>query len=196
LVHSRPPARAPPRWPVALLWLFAAVATISLVQGIVDVVIPTFRHERPFGFLFGSTQAYGPAFFAAYVFVHNLGLACLVPGFGFAAARFERRTANRGLIGILLMGAVVCALGVAALYMARAPERFDLGVSIPLFLGEAVSVLVVGLAAALELRGFVPTRRYAWSLVRPFQNLYVPAVVSACLLALLAVVEARAVLGT
>ncbi|MEA3200806.1 MAG: hypothetical protein QOE90_2234 [Thermoplasmata archaeon] len=189
------PVRTPPRWPVALLALFAVISVVSLVQGVVDVVVPTIHQERPFGFLFAATETFGPAFFALYIFVHNLGLATLVPGLGFFAARFERNPKNRGLIGALLTGAVVCALIVAALYMARAPERFDLRVSIPLFLGEAVSVLALSISASLELRRYVPTRKIGWSLVHPFRTLVVPALVSAALLAVLAVVEARAVLA-
>lgn len=188
-------SRSPPRWPLAMLTLFALLALASLAQGVVDVVLPTIRQEPPFGLLFRETQRYGPAFFAVYIFVHNLGLACLVPGLGFLAARFERRKENRAIIGALLVGAVVAALVVAALYIARTPERFDLKVSIPLFFGEAAGVLALGVCAALQLRGFIPTRRLGWSLVAPFRTLVLPALVSAGLLALLAAVEARAVLG-
>lgn len=189
------PVRAPPRWPVALLALFAALAVVSLAQGIVDVVVPTIRHQRPFGLLFALGQSYGAAAFGAYIFVHNLGLASLVPGLGFLAARFERNPRNRPLIAALLVGAVVSALLVAALYLIRTPERFDLRVAIPLFLGEAMAVLALAVTAALELRRYVPTRKVAWSLVTPFRTLVVPAVVSALLLALLAYVETRAILG-
>lgn len=180
---------------MAMLGIFALVALVSLVQGFLDVVIPTARGEAPFGLLFQESQRFGPVFFAAYIFVHNLGLATLVPGFGFVAARFERKPKNRGLIGILLVGAVVAALGVALLYILRAPDRFNLVVSSCLFAGESVAVLALGVTAALELRGFVPTRKLGWSLVKPFRTLVLPAIVSAALLALLAVVETRAVLG-
>lgn len=189
------PPRRPPRWPTALLALFAVLATVSLAQGIVDVVLPTLRGERPFGFLFEMSSRYGPVFFGAYIFVHNLGLACLVPGYGFLAAWFEKRTANRALIGAILAGAVAFSLLTALTYIVRAPERFDLAVSVPLFLGEAASVLVMALLAARELRGFVPTRAYDWSLMTPFRRLRVPFVASAALLAVLAAFEAVVVLG-
>lgn len=189
------PPRRPPRWPKAVLALFALLASVSLAQGIVDVVLPTLRGERPFGFLFRMTEAYGPWFFGAYVFVHNLGLACLVPGYGFIAAWFEKRTRNRTLIGVILAAAVVFSLLTALTYIVRAPERFDLLVAVPLFVGESASVLMLTLAAAMQLRGFVPTRAYAWSLVTPFRRLRTPFVVSAALLALLAAFEAVAVVG-
>lgn len=192
---AAPPPRRPPRWPTALLALFAVLATLSLAQGFVDVVLPTLRGERPFGFLFEMTERHGPVFFAAYVFLHNLGLACLVPGYGFIAAWFEKRTANRTLIGVILAAAVVFSLLTAATYIVRAPERFDLRVSVPLFIGEAASVLVLALMAARELRGFVPTRVYDWSLVTPFRKLRAPFMASAAALAVLSAFEAVAVLG-
>lgn len=187
--------RRPPRWPTAWLALFAVLATLSLAQGFVDVVLPTLRGDRPFGFLFRATELFGPVFFAAYVFVHNLGLACLVPGYGFVAAWFEKRTRNRTLIGLILVGAVVAALGTAAVYVVRAPERFDMLVTLPLFVGESLAVLVLSVAAARELRGFVPTRVYDWALIAPIRKLRGPFVLSALLLAALALFEAMAVVG-
>lgn len=178
-----------------MLGLFAALALASLLQGVLDVVIPTMRHEQPFGVLFGLTARFGPAFFVAYIFVHNMGLACLVPGFGFVAARIEKKPANRGVIGALLLGAVLVTLGVAALYLIRTPERFNMAVSIPLFVGESVSVLAMGVTAALELRRYVPTRKMGWSLVLPLRTVGMVALVTAGLLLVLATVEARAVLG-
>lgn len=178
-----------------MLGVFAVLATLSVLQGFVDVLIPAVRGEDPFGFLFQATQRFGPWFFTAYIFVHNLGLACVVPGFGFVAAWFEKRTENRATIGLLLVGAVVASLLTAAAYLAQASARFDLAVSIPLLLGEALGVLVLALAAARELRGFVPTPRYEWSLVRPFRRLRLPLLASVLVLGALSLVEAYAVLS-
>ncbi|HEX2021089.1 MAG TPA: hypothetical protein VHH36_00125, partial [Candidatus Thermoplasmatota archaeon] len=128
--HGAPPrAAVVPRWPTAVLALCAVTATLSILQGVVDVVLPALQGEEPFGFLLRATEAYGPAFFIAYVFVHNLGLACLVPGFGFLAAWFERKTRNRTLIGVLLAGAVVASLLVALQYLLLAHDRFDLRIA-------------------------------------------------------------------
>jgi hypothetical protein len=178
-----------------MLAIFAVLATVSLAQGVVDVVLPTVRGERLFGFLFEASEMYGPAFFGGYVFVHNLGLACLVPGYGFLAAWFEKRKANRTLIGLILAGAVVFSLLTALTYIVQAPERFDLRVAVPLFVGESVGVLLLSVAAARELRGFVPTRAYEWSLVTPFERLRGHFLASMMLLAVLAAAEAAAVLG-
>lgn len=186
--------RTPPLWPTVMLALFALLATLSLLQGIADLVIPTIMGEEPFGFLFGMTERYGPAFFVAYIFVHNLGLACLVPGYGFLAAYYERRTANRAIVGWLLAGAVLSTLLVAAQFIFSSPG-FHLATSLTLLVGEAAGVLALALAGALELRGFVPTRAYAWSLVKPFNALKVPFAYSAAVLLLLSLFEAWAVLG-
>lgn len=190
-----PPRTRPPRWPTLLLGFFAVLATLSLLQGIVDVVIPVLYGGPTFGFLFAMTEKLGPGFFIGYIFVHNLGLACLVPGYGFLAAWFERRRANRFLIGMLLTLSVVATLLVAFDFILSAPRSFDLPLSLALLVGESCGVLALAVAAAAELKDFVPTRAYEWSLVTPFRRLTVPLAYSALLLLLLSVWEAYAVLG-
>lgn len=186
---------AAPSWPTVLLATLALLATISLAQGIVDVVLPTVSGEEPFGFLLDQTARLGPGFFIAYVFLHNLGLAALVPGYGFLAAYFERRTQNRALIGLLLAAAVVASLLVALEFLIQARERFDLARALVLFTVEASAVLAVAIPAARQLKGFVPTRRYDWSLVTPFRKLRAPLVYAATVLLLVSGVEAWMVLA-
>lgn len=192
-----PPATVrvtPPSWPTAMLGLSAVLATLSLAQGIVDVAIPAITGTEPFGFLFEQTERVGPAFLIGYVFVHNLGLACLVPGYGFLAAWFERRTANRFIIGVLLASAVITSLLVALQFVLTARERFDLPTALTIFFVEAAAVLAVAVPAARELRGFVPTRRYEWSLVTPFRRLAVPLTYACVMLAAVSIVEAWTIL--
>lgn len=171
-----------------MLALFVVLATLSIVQGVVDVVLPALRGEDPFGFLFAASASLGPAFFGLYIFVHNMGLACLVPGFGFLAVYFEKKKANRGLIGALLAGAVVVSLLVALEFLLQS-GRFNLFFALPLFALEAVGVLVLALPAARLLRGFVPTRRYSWSLAAPFARLATPLAISALLLGVASAIE-------
>lgn len=178
-----------------MLAIFTLLATLSLLQGIIDIVIPVLTGQPSFGMLYAMTERFGPGFFIAYVFVHNLGLACLVPGYGFAAAWFERRTVNRFIIGLLLAGSVVLSLLVAAHLVITTPEAFHLPSALALLAGEASAVLVLTIAAARELRGFVPTRAYAWSLVRPFAKLRLPLAYCVTALLLLSLYEAWAVLG-
>lgn len=178
-----------------MLAIFCILATLSILQGIADIVIPALRGEEPFGFLYALTDEFGPGFFVAYIFLHNLGLACLVPGYGFLAAYFERRTANRFLVGVLLTGAIVSTILVAAQLIFSVPESFHLPTSLALLVGEACGVLGLAVASAMELRGFVPTRAYEWSLVKPFKALAVPFAYSFGVLLLLSVFEAWIVLG-
>lgn len=186
----------PPRWPMALLVLFFLLATLSLAQGIVDVVLPVIRGEPSFGFLFSMTERFGPGFFVGYIFLHNLGLACLVPGYGFVAARFERNKPNRFIIGILLAASVVASLFVALHFvLTTQAQEFNIPFALALLTGEACGVLALAFAGARELRGFVPTRAYAWSLVTPFRRLRVPLSFSLLVLLGLSLWEGWAVLG-
>lgn len=178
-----------------LLALLVALATLSLAQGIVDVVIPTITGAPPFGFLFAMTERFGPWFFVGYIFLHNLGLASIVPGYGFLAARFERNPRNRAVIGVLLLGSIVVSLLVATQFIISASERFHMPLALTLLVGEACGVLALAYAAARELRGFVPTRAYAWSLVTPFRNLGEPLAYSVAVLLLLSLWEAYALLA-
>lgn len=178
-----------------VLGTFAFLSTVSLLQGWVDVVLPVMRGEDPFGFLFHMTETFGPAFFVGYIFIHNLGLACLVPGYGFLAAWFERKTVNRYLIGLVLTGAVIASLLVAVNFILSAPHRFQLPLALALLVGESCGVLALAVASTQELRGFVPTPAYEWSLITPFRRLLVPLAYSAVLLLLLSLWEAHVVLG-
>lgn len=187
--------RSPPRWPAILLGLFAILATLSILQGWADIVLPIMQGEEPFGFLFEMTERYGTGFFVGYIFIHNLGLACLVPGYGFLAAYFEKRAMNRYLVGILLTGSVVASLLVAAELILTAPGQFHLPTALALLVGESCGVLALAVAAARELKGFVPTRTYEWSLVHPFRNLRVPLGYSVVLLLILSLWEGFAVFG-
>lgn len=187
--------RSPPRWPTLMLGAFAMLATLSILQGWADIVLPVLTDGEPFGFLYAMTERFGPGFFIGYVFVHNLGLACLVPGYGFLAAWFERRTVNRFIVGVLLAGSVAASLLVAAHFILTAPTSFHLPTSLALLVGESCGVLALAVASARELRGFVPTPQYEWSLVHPFRNLREPLGYSVIVLLLLSIFEAWAVLA-
>lgn len=184
----------PPSWPLLMLGALFVLATLSIVQGIVDVLIPVTQGAEPFGFLLEQTARFGPGFFVAYIFVHNLGLACLVPGYGFLAAKFERDTPNRFVIGLVLAASVACSLLVALEFILQARERFDLPTALAIFAAEAAAVLTVAVMAARELRGFIPTRTYQWSLITPFRNLRAPLAFAVVTLVLVSVIEALIVL--
>lgn len=185
---------SPPAWPGLMLGSLCVLATLSLCQGVIDVVLPVVLGEAPFRFLFLQTERFGPAFLVGYIFLHNLGLACVVPGYGFLAAWFERRTANRFLIGVLLAAAVAVSLFGTLQFVLEASERFDLPTSLAIFFAEAAAVLAVAVSGARELKGFVPTRRYEWSLVTPFRNLGVPLAYAFTMLLMVSLFEAWTIL--
>lgn len=169
---------------VALLAAFCALATLSLAQGILDVTLPRVLGTEPFGVLYGLSGAYGPSFYFAYVLAHNLGLACIVPGYGFAGAWMDQRPMQRRVIAAMLLAGVASGLALTLAALLSAQERFQLAVALPLYLGEAVSVLVMAALSARELVRFDARRGF-----RPLLALLWPFAVSAALLALLAAVE-------
>lgn len=169
---------------LVMLGLFAGLALASILQGLLDVTLPGARGQEPFALLYSATSVLGPLFYFAYVLVHNLGLACIVPGFGFLAAWFERGALQRRVIGGLLVGGVASGLVLTLAALLRAADRFNFRVAIPLYIGEAVSVLLLAGLAARELARFDPQQGYG-----PIIALRWPLAVSAMLLALLAALE-------
>ena len=113
---------------------------------------------------------------------------------GFRAPWFGRGRRARGPIGAILLVAVVVSLFVTAEYIVQEHQRFNLRLAVPLVIGETTAVLALAGLAYWELRDFVPTRTYSWSLITPLRRLRFPLIVSAALLMLLAVIETRAVL--
>jgi hypothetical protein len=184
---------AAPRWPHWMLGAMATFGALSLAQGFVDVVIPALTGAEPFRFLMGWTDRLGYGFFAAYLFVHNFGLACVVPGFGFLASKYEAHTTNRERIGMILLGAVLVSLLVGLEYLLQAAWRFDLPFALTLFAVEALAVLLLAFPSARLMRGFVPTRTYSWALVTPFRRLRLPLVVCVVLLMATSLVETAVV---
>lgn len=178
-----------PRWPTWMLGAMVGLGALSILQGLVDVVVPSLLGLEPFFLLFSWTERFGVTFFAAYIFVHNVGLACVVPGFGFLASRYERRVTNRERIGIILLAAVFVSLLVALEYLLQASWRFHLPFALALFTVEAAGVLLVAWPSARALKGFVPTPAYGWALLTPFRRLRAPLVASVVLLLAASVLE-------
>jgi len=172
------------------MFVFAGLAALSLIQGIIDTMAPSLSGGEPFSLLFDNAVRFGPGFLAVYIYLHNLGLACLVPGFGFIAAWFERHTPNRARIGALLVIAVFASLLTALYYIATRSEMFTVSFALALFVAEATAVLVLAVPAAYELKDFVPTPAYGWALHDPYVRLVPYFIVSATALAALSVIEA------
>lgn len=193
LMTRRTRAVEAPSWPSWMLGAMVTLGALSVLQGIVDVVLPALFGQEPFGLLFALTERLGTPFFAAYLFVHNFGLACVVPGFGFLASRYERHVTNRERIGIILFAAVFVSLLVTLEYLLQAAWRFDLPFALALFTVEAGAVLLLAFPSARALKGFVPTPVYGWALVTPFRRLRRPLLASVAILLLAAVMETAVV---
>lgn len=164
-------------------WLLVALSAASVAQGVLDVAIPIARHEPPFGWLLERSHAWGPWFLGAWLFVHNVGLAVLVPGVGFAAAPHARDARERGRVAHILVVATLALIALGAFLLLQRPDIFTTRVAWPLYIGESAAVLLPALAAARELIGPQPRLR----------ALRAPLAAAVSALALLATVETLAV---
>lgn len=172
-----------------------ALAAASLVTGVVDVLVPVLAGEEPFAVLDVLVRELGPAYLFFHVFVHNLGLACIVPGAGLLAAKYEKSPRGRRLAAMILFGAVVLSILIAAEYLVQARERFDLAIVAPLIMVEAFGVLALAWRGYRVVRDFRPTPKIAWSLVHPTRELAPWFAGSAIVLALAALVEVGVISG-
>lgn len=173
----------------------ATLAGLSVATGIMDVLVPVLRGEEPFTPLMRLVDHYGPGYLFIHILVHNLGLACLVPGVGLVAATFEKDKGKRVLAARILFVTVILSLFVAFQYLLQARERFDLTLVIPLLAVEAFAVSLLAWRGFLVVRAFVPTPRAGWSFVHPARELAPWFVASNIALAVAALVEVGFVTG-
>lgn len=195
-VHARLQNRHPPRSPVVFVAVMAALAVLSIITGIVDIVLPKFTGEEPFALLYRAVAVLGPAYLFVHILVHNAGLACLVPGIGLLALSFERDRRMRVLGARILFATSVVALLVAFQFLLQASEKFDLALALPLLAVEGAAVLLLSWRGYRALREFVPTPRKSWAFVHPARELAPWFAGTFAVLALAAVVEVAVVMGT
>lgn len=187
--------RRPPRAPVVFLGVMLALGAACLATGVVDVLLPVLAGEEPFTVLQLLVEELGPAYLFFHIFVHNLGLACIVPGAGLLAARYEKSAKGRKLAALILLVAVVLALLIAIEYLIQARERFDLAIVAPLIMVEAFGVLALAWRGYRVVSTFRPTPKIGWSLVHPARELAPWFAGSAIVLALAALVEVGVIAG-
>lgn len=183
-----------PIFPIVLLTVMFTATALSLVSGTVDVGIPALRGERPFGLLFEMKERVGPGYVFLHIFVHNLGLACLVPGLGLFAAALERRQENRKRIAMMLLATVVITALTALQYIVQAGFWTDVRI-VGLAIVEVTAVLMLAVVAYKPVSNFVPTRALGWSLVKPMREIRGPFVAATAVLAAASVFEVMALLG-
>jgi len=196
-----PPARASngegasslafPRARAALAFhvLLFVLATVGLATSVVDVAIPALTGRPPFGLLLAHTDRHGPAYFAAHVFLHNLGIAALVPGLAFFAMRLERDARARRLIPSLLLAASVVAVGAGVARVATDPRLLALPLTGPLLALEAQAVLALAFAGHAEARRHEPGGALGESLAPSARRLALPFLLATGTLAVAAWIE-------
>jgi len=190
--RNGPPApRKRPRLPVAFHAAMLVLAVLGLLTGIVDVAIPFLTGGAPFSLLFALTEAFGPGYLLAHIVVHNLGLACVVPGIAFLAMAKEKDRDLRRAIPWILFFAVALSVVSGVHYL------FDAGLykgpsMLPVIVLEVGAVLGLALAGFLAYRDFVPTPAIGWSLVVPTRRLVPVFALASASLLLAGALEVRA----
>ncbi|MHB8605933.1 MAG: hypothetical protein ACYDCK_11830 [Thermoplasmatota archaeon] len=187
-------ARRPPRRATVFTAILLGLALASLATGILDVALPVLQGEPPFSSLFATVSYLGYPYLFLHIFVHNFGLACLVPGVGLAGASLERTQQRRVLIAIILLGAVILGLLAAVEYILES-GRFDLPVALALLALESLGVLTLAFAGYRVVRDHKPTPRIGWSLVHPSLELAPYFLASGALLAATAYAETLYIAG-
>lgn len=175
-----------PRTQVALL---ATLAAAAIAQGVADFTGAAMVGAPLFSFTHGIAERFGPLGLFAAILAHNVGLACLIPGIGYLAARAEDASDGRVLLGRVLFVGLVAAMGAGLLYVLRGPGDFTLGIALPLLAGEAAAVLYVAHAAHAQFARFRAAPPDEKTLGEALQGVRVPLAFGASALAVLAAAE-------
>lgn len=184
LVHRKAP------WePLFFAGLLLFLALIGLATGILDIAIPTLNGEPIFSNLEAAVARWGFLYLFFHVFLHNLGLACIVPGIGLLAAHLEPNPRLRRAIGPILALAVALSLGVAATWVVRSGAYVNETVLL-IFGLEAAGVILLTAVGLRALSGYVPTPTAGWSLHHPTHRLAPYLVVTSIIIGMAAFIEA------
>lgn len=185
--HARPRAH-PPASGVLFVVAGTSLAAFSIATGILDIGWPALTSQPRFEFLIRAAETLGPEYLFLHIFLHNLGLALIVPSVGLLAAAFERNPAARRWLGpVLAFGVLGSLLAAVELVLRRGYWREEIVMG--LLLVECGAVLLATWAGLRSLRGYVPTRKPAWSWWQPVREMAPYAAVSAIALAFGAFVE-------
>lgn len=175
--------------PLTQARLLATLATASILQGIADFGGALLLGAPLFGFTTTIADHFGPLGLYLAIFGHNLGLACLMPGIGYLAARAERTKNGRRFLGRLLLSALGLAMAAGLIYILRGPGHFTLGIALPILAGEAVAILYVGWLAHAQFARFDEHPPNETTLREALAHTRTPLLYAATALALLAAAE-------
>ena len=175
--------------PLAQVALLAALATAAIAQGVADFSGAALLGKPLFGFTNGIAERFGAAGLFVAILAHNLGLAALIPGIGYLAARWERTSAGRLLVGRVLLIGLVSAMGAGLFYVLAGPGDFSLGIALPILAGEAFAVLFVAQRAHAQFARFRAAPPDAGALGEAMRQVRVPLLFAFGALAVLAAAE-------
>lgn len=171
-----------------MVGLLAASSLFAILSGLLDIAYPSLTGQPRFMDLYLLAARFGPAYLFFHIFLHNFGMAAIVPGVGIVASSFEADRRRRRWIAWILAGAVVVSLGSAAeLILLKGWEQMTLVV--PLLFAESSAVLLLTYAGLRALRSFVPTPNPQWAWFQPARELTPYIAISATALAFSALVE-------
>lgn len=181
--------RQAPREPLFFAGLLLFLALFGVATSVTDIAMPVMSGKPLFSNLRGAVDQWGYPYLFFHVFLHNLGLACIVPGVGLLAAHLEPDPRIRRLIGPLLAVAVAASLGTGAAWVMRT-GAYSQGAILLIFTLEVLGVGLLTWVGLRSLRGYIPTPAPGWSLYSPTYRIAPFAVVSSLLLGLAAFIEA------
>lgn len=162
--------RGPPLVPAVVVCALLTLSLWAIASGLLDLVVPRLADAQDFEGVQRAANLAGPAGLGAYVLLHNLGLAALVPGVGLVACALEPSPRRRRLVAAILLAAVVVSLLVATELVIRR-GYWRLPIVLPLLVLESAAVLMVAIASYRALASYVPTPRPEWSWIIPLHKI-------------------------
>jgi len=186
--------REAPRVPVYFTGLLLCLALIGIGTGIMDVAVPVLKGDELFAPLKRAVELFGYPYLFLHIFLHNLGIACLVPGIGLIAAHMERNPRLRAVIGPILSVAVVVSILTGAFWVVQS-GAYAQGVIVLFFALEAAGVLLLTFAGLRAMRGYVPTPAPGWSLHTPAHRIAPYFLASSIVLGIAAYLEVLYILN-
>jgi hypothetical protein len=127
---------------IHVYYVMMALLVLSVVTGIYDVLLPALAGARPFYHLAKFLDAFGYFYLYLHIYVHNLGLACLLPAVGLMAMYYEKKTQFRPLILNVLAFTSLIALYSGLIYMDIEVTRRMLIVFV--FETEGMMIMTIG----------------------------------------------------
>lgn len=185
-----------------IYYLMFFLFVLSLITGIYDVLLPVLAGARPFYHLTKFLDIFGYVYLYLHIYIHNLGLACLVPSIGLIAIFYERKPRFRPVIPNILVFTSLLALYSGWFYMEMELTKHVLII----FIFETEGILITALSSYSFIQNMeIKERRTGKKIVRlGFASTIEPVIqkiapyflISCFILAVGAFFEVRHITGT